>query len=114
MQIRGTPAIYFKSLNRSFHIFGVDRQLFFLFVGLCLPLAMSARLAPIMDVVALVVFIIFHIAGVLITRADNKMLSIYRRHIHYKKYYTANPGIHAQIPACRPSVPVYQGKRGFV
>lgn len=114
MQTRGTAAIYFKSLNRPFNIFGVDRQLFFLFVGLCLPIAFSARLSPIMDGVALLTFIILHIGGVLITRADNQMLAIYRRHIHYKKYYVAIPGIHAQIPILRPSVPVYQGKRGLV
>ncbi len=112
--MRGTPAIYFKSLNRYFNILGVNHQLFFLFVGLCLPIAFSARLVPVMDVVALVVFVILHMIGILITRADNQILAIYRRHISYQKYYAANPGIHARIPIVRPSVPVYQGKRGLV
>ena len=114
MQLRGTPAIYFKSLNRPFNILGVDRQLFYLFVGLCLPIAFSARLALFMDAAALLLFVILHVIGVLMTRADNQMLAIYRRHIHYKKYYTANAGIHAKIPMLRPSVPVYQGQRGLV
>ena len=114
MQVRGTPTIYFKSLNRPFNILGVDRQLFFLFVGICLPIAFSARLKLVMDGLALLIFIILHIFGVLLTRADNQMLAIYRRHIHYKKYYIANSGIHARIPILRPSVPIYQGKRGLV
>jgi type IV secretion system protein TrbD len=114
MQIRGTPAIYFKSLNRPFNILGVDRQLFFLFVGLCLPIAFSARLKLVADGIAFLMFIIMHVAGVLVTRADNNMLAIYRRHIHYKKYYAAHAGIHSRLPLLRPSVPVYQGKRGLV
>lgn len=114
MQIRGTPAIYFKSLNRAFNVLGVDRQLFFLFLGLCLPIAFSARLSLIMDGLTLVVFTVLHIIGILVTRADNQMLAIYRRHIHYRKYYTVIPGVHAQIPILRPSVPIYQGKRGLV
>jgi type IV secretory pathway TrbD component len=89
--MRGTPAIYFKSLNRHFNVLGVDRQLFFLFVGICLPIAFSARLIPFMDIIALIVFAFLYAVGILITRADNQMLAIYRRHIHYKKYYAANP-----------------------
>lgn len=114
MQLRGTATVYFKSLNRAFNVLGVDRQLFFLFVGLTLPIAFSARLAPMMDFVAGGIFILLHTVGVLITRADNQMLAIFRRHIHYKKYYAAVSGIHAQLPLLRVSVPVYQGKRGLV
>jgi len=114
MEQRGTATIYFKSLNRQFNIFGVDRQLFFLFVGITLPIAFAARLTPIMDGLALIIFTILHISGILITRADHQMLLIYRRHIHYKSYYTHISGIHAQIPPLKPSVPIYQGKRGLV
>jgi len=112
--MHGTPVIYFKSLNRTFNVLGVDRQLFFLFVGLCLPIAFSARLAPIMDGMAVMTFLVLYVIGVLLTRVDNQMLAIYRRHIRYKKYYAANPGIHARIPLLKPSVPIYQGKRGLV
>jgi len=112
--MRGSPTIYFQSLNRPFTVLGVDRQLFFLFVGLTLPIAFAARLSPIMDVVALVIFLIFYVIGVLITRLDYQMLPIYRRHIHYHKYYAAIAGIHTKIPMLKPSVPVYQGKRGLV
>jgi type IV secretory pathway TrbD component len=114
MLVRGTPVTYFKSLNRPFNILGVDRQLFFLFVGLCLPIAFSARLSPFMDIVAISVFVVLHVIGILITRADNQMLALYRRHIHYKKYYAGIPGIHARPPLLKPSVPFYQGKRGLV
>jgi type IV secretory pathway TrbD component len=112
--MRGTATIYFQSLNRPFTVLGVDRQLFFLFVGLSLPIAFSARLALIMDGVALGVFLIFYVMGILITRLDHQILPIYRRHIHYRKYYAATSGIHAKFPPLRPSVPVYQGKRGLV
>lgn len=112
--MRGTPSIYFKSLNRQFNVLGVDRQIFFLIVAICLPIAFSDRLVPFMDAVALVVFIILYSIGILITRVDNQILVIYRRHIHYKKFYAASPGIHAKTPLVKPSVPVYQGQRGLV
>jgi type IV secretory pathway TrbD component len=112
--MRGTSAVFFKSLNRNFTVMGVDRQLFFLFVGLCLPIAFSARLTPLMDLIAGVIFLVMNAIGVLVTRADPQILAIYRRHIHYKRYYRANPGIHATIPQVRASVPFYQGKRGLV
>lgn len=111
--MRGAPAIFFKSLNRNFTVMGVERQLFFLCVGLCLPIAFSARLVPTMDLMALSIFLIFYVFGVIATRLDYQILAIYRRHIHYKKYYSANSGIHAQVVSVRPSVPNYQGQRGF-
>lgn len=112
--MRGTPAVYYKSLNRHFNVLGVDRQLFFLFVGLSLPIAFSARLGLMMDVITFGVFMALYGVGVLITRADNQMLAIYRRHIHYRKYYRAVSGIHANAKLIKPSVPFYQGKRGLV
>lgn len=112
--MRGTSAQYFNSLNRNFTVLGVDRQLYFLFVGLCLPIALSGRFVPLMDIVAFIIFMVLYIGGVLITRADSQMLAIYRRHIHYKKYYSASPGIHATILLIKPSVPFYQGRRGLV
>lgn len=112
--MRGTPAIYFKSLNRHFTVMGVERQLFYLFVGICLPIAFSAHLSPIMDCIALIVFAILYCLGVMVTRADDQILPIYRRHIHYKKYYSANAGIHANLTLLKPSVSVFEGKRGLV
>ena len=112
--MRGTPAIYYQALNRYFNIAGVDSQLFYLNVGLTLPIAFSARLSFVMTVVALVTFMLIHSISLLVTRADNQMLAIYRRHIHYRKYYSAIPGIHAKGVHVKPSVPFYQGKRGFV
>lgn len=112
--MRGTPTIYFKSLNRHFNVLGVDRQLFYLFVSICLPIAFSARLVPLMDGIAFVVFMVLYSIGILVTRADNQILAIYRRHIHYQHYYAASPGIHAKAPLIKPSVPFYQGKRGLI
>ena len=112
--MRGTPVTYFKSLNRPFTVLGVDRSLFYLFVGLCLAIAFSARLSLVMDVVAGLIFMILHAMGVLITRVDSNILAVYRRHIHYQKYYAAHAGIHAKVPLVKPSVPIYQGQRGWV
>lgn len=111
---RGTPAMYYKSLNRYFNVFGVDRQLFYLFVGLSLPIAFSARLTPMMVGVSGVVFIILYCAGVLVTRMDNQILSIFRRHIHFQKYYSAHPGSQSKVLLLKPSVPFYEGQRGLV
>jgi len=112
--MHGTPGVYFKSLNRPFTVLGVDRSLFYLFVGLCLAIAFSARLSLVMDAIAGLVFLVLHVIGVLVTRVDANILSVYRRHIHYQKYYAAQPGIHAKVPLIKPSVPVYQGQRGLV
>lgn len=112
--MRGTPVIYFKSLNRPFTVLGVDRSLFYLFVGLCLAIAFSARLSWVMDIVAGLIFVVLHAMVVLITRVDPHILAVYRRHIHYRKYYAAQSGIHAKIPWVKPSVPAYQGQRGLV
>ncbi|MBV9576350.1 MAG: VirB3 family type IV secretion system protein [Gammaproteobacteria bacterium] len=112
--MRGTSSIYFKSLNRHFTILGVDKQLFFLFVGISLPIAISARLDLLMDIIAIIIFMILYIIGVLLTRQDKQILAIFKRHIHYQKYYRATSGIHAKIPFIKPSVPFYQGKRGLV
>lgn len=112
--MRGTPAIYFKSLNRHFNVLGVDRQLFYLIVGLSLPIAFSGRLMVWADIIAVSVFIVLHTAGVLITKADNQMLALYRRHIHFKKQYAANPGIHAPVGLVKPSVPIYEGHGGLL
>ena len=112
--MRGTPIIYFKSLNRPFTVMGVDRSLFYLFVALGLAIAFSARLSLMMDAVAGLVFMLLHSVGVLVTRVDSQILPIYRRHTHYKNYYAAQAGIHAKVPPVKPSVPVYQGQRGWV
>jgi type IV secretory pathway TrbD component len=112
--MHGTPVIYFKSLNRPFTVLGVDRSLFYLFVGIGLAIAFSARLALVMDVVAGVVFVVLHAMGVLLTRVDANVLAVYRRHIHYHSYYAAQPTIGSFVPLIKPSVPVYQGQRGWV
>ena len=112
--MRGTPVTYFKSLNRPFTVLGVDRSLFYVFVGLCLAIAFSARLSVTMDIVAGLVFLFLHVIGVLVTRVDSQILAVYRRHIHYHTYYAAQAGIHAKVPLVKSSVPIYQGQRGLV
>jgi len=93
---------------------GVDRALFFFFVGLTLPIPYTAHFMPFMDILAFGIFVVLHAVGVLITRQDSQMLSIYRRHIGYKRYYSPVASVHASQVLRRPSVPVYQGRKGVV
>lgn len=111
---RGTPVPFYQSLNREFLVLGVERSLFFLLVPLTLPLPFSAHFALKMDLIALVLFSLLHVAGVLITRADPKMIEVFKRHINYRKYYDPLAGIHAQNKIIKPSVPYYVGKKGLV
>lgn len=109
-----TLAIYYQSLNRPILMLGVDRSLFFLNVGLCLPIAFSGHFVVLMDIIAITCFLSGYCIGLLMTRADPDMLALYKRHIRYLKYYSAQPGIHAKPILIRPSVPVYIGQRGII
>ena len=88
---------------------GIDRQLFFLLLGFCLPLAYSGRFGFVIDVIAVALFVVGYVGAVIITRADHQLLQIYLRHIRYRNYYAAQSGIHSPIQFIKPSVPVYQG-----
>ena len=114
MTVKGAVKIGVKSLNRPFFIMGVDRRLFFLLLGFCVPIAYSARFSLEMDIITIIIFSLGYIAALLITRADPEFLQIYIRHIKYRKYYAAQAGIHAPIKFLKPSVPLYQGKTGFL
>ena len=111
---RGTPAIYYKALNRRFNIMGVDKPLFFLNLGLSSPIALSAHFAWNWDIIAVSIFMIFHAIGIMITRTDPQALEIYRRHIHYRKYYASHSGMGTSAGIIKPSVPFYQGKKGLL
>ncbi len=112
--MRGTPIHYFKSLNGTFNVLGVERKLFYAIALICFVIAYSAHLKPVMDIIALGMFVVLHSLGVLITRIDSQIIEIYRRNIRYKKQYRPSPGVHAFIPMTKPSVPYYEGQRGFV
>lgn len=112
--MRGTPCLYFKSLNRPFTILGVESTLFYLILGLCMPIPYSAHFRPMMDLVALSIFTTLLLVGIILTRSDPAIIHLYRRHIHFRKYYSAQPGLHAKSILIKPSVPFYQGKRGLV
>ena len=106
--------MYFRSLNRPFTVLGVESSLFYLIVGLVAPIPYSARFSPTMLLVAGSIFLMLYTAGVLLTRADPAIIHLYRRHIHFRKYYSAQPGLHAKAILLKSSVPYYQGKRGLV
>ncbi len=110
--MRGTPSVFYKSLNYRFNICGVDKDLFILNVGLSVVIALSAKFSLIMSAIAVLVMIIGHFTGVLITRSDPIMKNIFLRHIRYKKYYEPIPGMHEKIKSPTLSVPVYQTNNG--
>lgn len=114
MSTRGTPAPYFKSLNRPILILGIDRSLFFLLIGLCLPIAFSGHLSWVMDMVAAIIFFICYLISLLITRVDAQILILYRRHIHYQLYYSAQPSLFSKKIIPRVSVPLYSSKGGLI
>jgi type IV secretory pathway TrbD component len=111
MMNRGEPARYYQSLNRPILILGMDRSLFFLLVGLTLPIAFSAHLAPSMDILALGFFSIGYLVTWLATKDDPQILSLWRRYLRYYPHYAAQPDLVSKQFAPEPSVPVYQSNR---
>lgn len=111
MMRRGEPVRYYQSLNRPILILGMDRSLFFLLVGLSLPIAFSAHLAPLMDCFALGFFSLGYIVTWLLTRDDLQVLSLLRRYLHYHPYYAAQPNLNSKQLAPEPSVPIYHINR---
>lgn len=114
MTTRGTAVPFYQSLNRPFLVMGVERSLFFLLLPLALPLPFSAHFALKMDLMAIVLFLILHVVGVMITRADPNMIEVFKRHINYRKYYDPIAGIHAIPKILKPSAPYYVGKKGLI
>ena len=112
--MRGTPAIYFQSLNRPFLIMGVMREYFYANMALAIFIAYSAEFAWKADSVAVVMGMLGHALGIIITRIDPQIMTIIKRHMHYKRYYAPVAGLHAKERMVYASVPVYQGKRGLV
>lgn len=106
--MRGTPAIYYKALNRPFYILGVEKELFFINIGLSVAIAMAAKFSLLMDLIALIFMVGWHTASIFITKSDPIMKKIYLHHIRYKKYYQPNSNIHAISKPPKMSVPVYQ------
>lgn len=114
MTQRGTQTAYFKSLNRPMLILGIDRSLFFLLVGLCLPIAFSGHLGPLMDIIAGLFFMLCYFASLTITRADPQMLNLYRRYLRYSSYYAAQPSVHAKPVMQQVSVPISPRKQSVI
>jgi|GEM_PF-1352854 len=110
--LRGTPMFFYQSLNRPFLMLGADRSLFFLYLGMSIIVALGQTLMSF--ILAGIVFTSFHTVAILIARSDYQMKELYLRNTRYRRYYAPQPGIHARIRDLEASVPVYQGKRGWV
>lgn len=111
---RGTPVIYFESLNRSNLWLGIDPKLFLVILGLSGGIAISAQFHPLMLGVALLFFMITFWLVREACKADNQILQVYRTHIHYQKYYAPCAGIHAKSRLVKPSVPAIKNEGGIV
>lgn len=112
--IRGTPAPYFQSLTRPLTLMGVIRPLFYSNLGMMVFIAYSAQFAPIADIAAGVIGLVGYSIAVLLTRVDNDIVPIYKRHIHYAAYYEPQASIIASSVLVKPSVLFYEGKKGLV
>lgn len=112
--LRGTPVIFYQALNRNFHMMGVSQKLFLLFIPCWVTLPLAWGLKPLSIIAAGVLFGVLHTLGILLTRADEKILEVYNRHRRYGTYYASVSGIHAKIKKTRMSVPFYEGKQGLV
>jgi type IV secretory pathway TrbD component len=111
---RGTPAVFYQSLNRQFAMLGVNQKLFLLFIVFWMPIILAWRLNPFAILVGLLIFAILHAIGILLTRADDQILEVYNRHRRFKNDYPSISGIHAELTKTKNSVPYYEGKRGLV
>jgi type IV secretory pathway TrbD component len=105
--MRGTPALFYQSLNRPFNIIGINKQLFFLILSLSGSFISSGIFLWNIKSILFGLFIFFVSAVVArrITLSDQDMISVYRRHISQKKYYAPMAACNADIPMTLKSVP---------
>lgn len=112
--MRATPIKYYKSVNSNFFMFGIEKEVFFLLLALCLPIAFSGRFSLVMILLSFMAFLLFYMVALVVTRIDPQIIKIYRRHILYKTYYQPISLVSSNTPRVMVSVPYYQGKRGLV
>jgi hypothetical protein len=74
---RGTPVVFYQALNRNFHMMGVNQKLFLLFIPCWVTLPLAWGFKPIIIVFSLMLFAVLHTIGILLTRADDKILEVY-------------------------------------
>jgi type IV secretory pathway TrbD component len=100
-------ATYFKSLNRPILILGIERSLFFLILGLSLPVAFSAHLTVLMDVISIIIFMVLYTLALVFTRSEPKIIIFYLRYFRYASVYLAQPQFHSQPTDRNMSVPIH-------
>ena len=109
--MRGTPLIFYHSINRKPLVMKVNRDFLYLAGIFCFLLAFSGRFISIVsDVLAIALFLIAVFVGRKISAVDPQIMEVYRRHRTTKDYYPPISGIHAWIKPLKPSVPFYEGK----
>lgn len=107
MKNQPSIATYFKSLNRPILILGIERSLFFLILSLSLPVAFSAHLNILMDVVSVIIFIVLYSLAVIFTRSEPKIILFYLRYLRYAPEYLAQPQFHSKSTDRNTSVPIH-------
>jgi type IV secretory pathway TrbD component len=105
--MRGTPVLFYQSLNRPFNIMGINKQLFFLVLSLSGSFISSGIF--LWNVKSILFgFVIFLISAAIarrMTLSDQDMILVYRRHILQKKYYAPVATFNAEVPRTLKSVP---------
>ncbi len=110
--MRGTPLIFYHSINKKPLVMKVNREFLYLAGIFCFLLAFSGRLINIFsDVMAIGLFLMALFIGRRISAVDPQIMEVYRRHRMIKDYYPPISGIHAEIKILKPSVPFYEGKK---
>lgn len=112
--MRGTPTQYFQSLTRPLKILGINRQIFSCNLGIAAFIAYSGHFSLFVDVVTVILFVIGHVAGVILTRFDYDICPVLKRHIHYARFYEPLSDISAPPSLVKPSVAFFEGKRGLL
>ena len=109
--MRGTPLPFYHSMNKQTFIMGVNNEVFNLLLTISVAVAFSGRFINVFaDILAVLIFVIGVALGKKLTKVDPQIMEVYRRHIHYRKYYAPTAGIHADSKIIKPSVPFYVGK----
>lgn len=109
--MRGTPLPFYHSLNKQTFIMGANKEVFNLLATLCFAIVFSGRFINLIaDLFAVLLFVFGLHFDRKLTKVDPQIMEVYRRHIHYRKYYPPIAGIHADNKIIKPSVPLYVGK----
>ena len=101
--------IFYQSLNRHFTVMGVDKSYFYLNCGLSFPIIFATHFKLLVILFSVSIFLSLHFLGLYLTNLDPLIFALFKRHIHFPHYFSAQPNLNSQLLRNKASVPV-QGK----